>query len=435
MQQVKHKLEAPSSPTGIVTRLQKWILAPPTQAGDFVERQQIRLLTIILFIFAPLTAAGILSSLNREGGVTLFQWTLFVGSTIGYLLSRTKYYRWGAWFVLTIFAAAPFLTVLYRLEYYQQNFLSVFAWIIIAFLLGSILLSLPEMVSFVLFTSLAMIMLATFHASIVFTDLISSIGFVISSGLLTVLVMRHRNQIEAYRLDELQRQQTSLEKLNQELESLLFIISHDLKEPLRGIENFSDILNLRYEQALDKRGQDYLARVSKASVRMRHLIEDILSLSRIRNAELKTKEMYGDQIVQKALDQLRPQLEAAKGAVQVGENLPMLRLHEMYGVQALCNLISNAIKYSMNGAPPQIEIEDYQGIGFVVRDRGMGVPADQRERIFELFQRGVDREVEGTGAGLAIVRQIARQHGGAAWMQPREGGGSEFIVTFAPAAD
>ena len=74
--------------------------------------------------------------------------------------------------------------------------------------------------------------------------------------------------------------------------------------------------------------------------------------------------------------------------------------------------------------------DDPKEAGIVVKDRGPGVPAEYRERIFELFQRAVGHEVEGTGGGLAIVRSVADRHGGHAWMRPREGGGSEFIITF-----
>ena len=69
-------------------------------------------------------------------------------------------------------------------------------------------------------------------------------------------------------------------------------------------------------------------------------------------------------------------------------------------------------------------------MGLIVCDRGPGVAPEHADRIFQLFQRAVGREVEGTGAGLAIVRQVAERHGGRAWVQPREGGGSEFVLTF-----
>jgi len=77
-----------------------------------------------------------------------------------------------------------------------------------------------------------------------------------------------------------------------------------------------------------------------------------------------------------------------------------------------------------------MDLEGTELLGVVVRDRGPGVAPGQRDRIFELFRRAVGREIEGTGAGLAIVRQVAERHGGRAWVEPREGGGSDFIISF-----
>lgn len=101
------------------------------------------------------------------------------------------------------------------------------------------------------------------------------------------------------------------------------------------------------------------------------------------------------------------------------------------------NLIANALKFHLAGTVPDIEIAPFhltEGMipltGIVVRDRGIGVEPDQAQRIFQLFQQAVGREVSGTGAGLAIVQQIAHLHGGRAWVQPREGGGSEFVLLF-----
>jgi signal transduction histidine kinase len=108
-----------------------------------------------------------------------------------------------------------------------------------------------------------------------------------------------------------------------------------------------------------------------------------------------------------------------------------------WATQAIYNLIANALKFSREGEAPDVEVAPYRpegpgrnAVGIVVRDRGPGIAPEHTERIFQLFQRAVGREVEGTGAGLAIVRQIAERHGGSAWVEPRQGGGSEFIITF-----
>ena len=121
----------------------------------------------------------------------------------------------------------------------------------------------------------------------------------------------------------------------------------------------------------------------------------------------------------------------------VEEGLPRIRADRRWATQAVQNLVSNALKYTVEGVPPHVEIGGFrgpEGVGLVVRDRGMGVPPDYAERIFQLFQRAVSRKIEGTGAGLAIVKRVAERHGGRAWVLPREGGGSEFFITFGPGA-
>ncbi|HEU5406478.1 MAG TPA: ATP-binding protein, partial [Nitrospira sp.] len=125
-------------------------------------------------------------------------------------------------------------------------------------------------------------------------------------------------------------------------------------------------------------------------------------------------------------------------AVQIVYPLPRLRVNRMWATQGLYNLLANAMKFTRDGHPPDIEIASYEApastipvAGVVVKDRGPGVPTRHAERIFMLFQRAVGRNVEGTGAGLTIVRQVAERHGGRAWVQPRAGGGSEFVITFA----
>lgn len=111
----------------------------------------------------------------------------------------------------------------------------------------------------------------------------------------------------------------------------------------------------------------------------------------------------------------------------------MLNLDRMWATEAVAHLISNALKFTQPGERPEIAIEPYdgpEGQGIVVRDRGPGIPVEMGDRIFELFERGVGSAIDGTGAGLAIVRLIARRHGGDAWGRPRSGGGAEFVVVF-----
>ena len=227
-------------------------------------------------------------------------------------------------------------------------------------------------------------------------------------------------------------------KKNKDLETLLYVTSHDLKEPLRAIESFSVLLQERYASRLDEKGQDFLRRIVRATQRLDQLLTDILDLSRAQRMEPPVDEIDAHQLVQEVLRRLESRIKESGATITVCTPLPRLRVNTTWAVQGIYNLVANALKFVADGRPPDIEIAPHTEIdaegtecsGLVIRDRGPGVPSDQRERIFELFRRAVGREIEGTGAGLAIVRQVAERHGGRAWVLPREGGGSHFFITF-----
>ena len=174
---------------------------------------------------------------------------------------------------------------------------------------------------------------------------------------------------------------------------------------------------------------------------MDQLMTDLLALSRVQRMDQPTDEVEGAEIVEEALRRLDDKIKETGARVQVIPPLPRFKANSVWATQGVYNLLTNAIKFTAPTETPDIEIAAYQPagaepaeVGLVVRDRGPGVASDYADRIFELFQRAVGREVEGTGAGLAIVRQVAERHGGRAWVQARAGGGSEFILTFGPAA-
>jgi signal transduction histidine kinase len=237
------------------------------------------------------------------------------------------------------------------------------------------------------------------------------------------------------------RAEAEIAAKNRDLETLLYVTSHDLREPLRAIENFSRIVNDRYGNRLDDKGQDFLRRVIQGAQRLNRLLEDILTLSRSQRMGVPSEIVDGETIVLEALKRLEARISATNAKITLATDFQGLRVDKVWATQAIYNLIANALKFIRNGEPPEVEIAPHHAgpasrvAGIVVRDRGPGVPLEHAERVFQLFQRAVGREIEGTGAGLAIVRQIAERHGGNAWVEPREGGGSEFFITFAPAQD
>lgn len=229
------------------------------------------------------------------------------------------------------------------------------------------------------------------------------------------------------------RAEVEITQTNRDLQTLLYVTSHDLREPLRAIESFSRMVHDRYADRLDENGQDFLRRVVRAVQRMNRLLDDVLTLSRAQRIERPIEAVEAEACVREALRRLEARIQETGAKVLVTTDLPRLRVDSIWATQAVYNLIANALKFTRPGEPPEVEIAGYQvndETGIVVRDRGPGVAPEHAERIFGLFQRAVGREVEGTGAGLAIVRQVAERHEGRAWVQPREGGGSEFVITF-----
>jgi len=244
-------------------------------------------------------------------------------------------------------------------------------------------------------------------------------------------------------ITERRRSESMLIRKNKDLETLLYVTSHDLKEPLRAIESFSLLIQERYADRLDDKGRDFLMRIVRATQRLDQLLTDILNLSRAQRMDPPVEDVEAELLVQEVLRRLESRIKDSRARIVLRSPLPRLRVNRTWAIQGIYNLVANALKFCRPGEPPEIEILSYREeerdgkriLGLIVRDRGLGVASDQRDRIFELFRRAVGREVEGTGAGLAIVRQVAERHGGRAWVEPREGGGSEFFITFGPEQD
>lgn len=232
---------------------------------------------------------------------------------------------------------------------------------------------------------------------------------------------------------KLKQAEAMIQERNHDLETLLHVTSHDLREPLRSIESFSKMTRERYAASLDDTGIDYLDRVIRAAGRMNGLIDDIMRLSKARRAKVTPEPVEAMALIDEVRGRLEQRLHDSGGQISVAPDLPDLVVDRSWATQALFNLVANALKFHAPGEAPAVTISGYDGdgqVGLIVADRGPGVDPEHRERIFELFQRAVGREVEGSGAGLAIVHQVAVRHGGRAWVQPREGGGSEFVITF-----
>jgi signal transduction histidine kinase len=209
-------------------------------------------------------------------------------------------------------------------------------------------------------------------------------------------------------------------------------VSHELKTPLTSIRLYAELL-LSGRQSDEERRREYLRTMMSEIDRLWRLIDNVLSFSGRGRGKFKTEPVLLSGIAEETVAQLEPQLEKQGFAVSFAASGDLPVLGDMEALkQVVLNLISNAEKYSGDGR--EIKVECGARGGFVrvdVSDRGIGVPPEMSERIFQEFFRGDDSlssPHSGTGLGLSIARGIARRHGGDVIYSPREGGGSVFSL-------
>lgn len=229
-----------------------------------------------------------------------------------------------------------------------------------------------------------------------------------------------------------------IEIANRDLKMLLYVTSHDLREPLRTVQSFSKLAMEQLPEGAEQ-ARMLMERTISGAERMNQLIEDVLMLAKARQSSEPTESVSLKELAIEVTKMLAMRIRESGGEVLIDDHLPTLKVDRRWTQQAIFNLVGNALKFTREGESPTVEVRSYEPAddelhqeGIVVSDRGLGIPDAQVERIFELFQRAVGREYEGTGAGLAIVRQVAERHDGAVWYRPRPGGGSEFVLTFGP---
>ncbi|MEX1194153.1 MAG: ATP-binding protein [Dehalococcoidia bacterium] len=255
-----------------------------------------------------------------------------------------------------------------------------------------------------------------------------------SRGRITGASTIGRDISERKRTEEALAEKTlELERSNAELEDFTHVVSHDLKEPLRGIEAFSGFLSEDYADGLDQRGQGYLTVLQDSAVRMRDLIDDLLQLSRIGRVKPQYATVSAASLVSEVADAMQFSLKEKGVDLRILEHLPTLFCDPVRIRQVLENLISNAIKY--NDKPhPIVEIAcsvEPDAYTFSVRDNGPGIDSRYHEKIFRIFQRLVLRdEHEGTGVGLTICKKIVEGCGGKIWVESDgPGHGSTFLFS------
>jgi light-regulated signal transduction histidine kinase (bacteriophytochrome) len=214
------------------------------------------------------------------------------------------------------------------------------------------------------------------------------------------------------------------------LQQFAYVASHDLQEPLRTITSFTQLLAARYRGKLDEDADEFISYIVSSSRRMSDLINGLLALVRLRKAGKPLTPVSLDKLLSDALTSLQAAIHES-GAVVDADPLPTLAVDALQFTQLFQNLIGNAIKYCGPQAPV-VKISARRSSSewlFSVKDNGQGFDPQYAERIFGLFQRLQNREVDGTGMGLSISRRIVERHGGKIWAESQPGAGSTFYVS------
>ena len=231
--------------------------------------------------------------------------------------------------------------------------------------------------------------------------------------------------------EELKERVKNLKLSNEELEQFAYIASHDLQEPLRSVASFTQLLQKRYKDKLDKEANEFIQFIVDGATKMHDLITDLLLFSRIGTRVKPFAETDMNLILKEVLDSLTQSIKETKAEITY-DHLPTIKADDSQMKQLLQNLISNAIKFHGDDTP-HIHITGKKKTNewvFSVKDNGIGIDPNYFDKIFIIFQRlHKTAEYRGTGIGLAVCKKIAQRHGGKIWVTSKLGKGATFYFT------
>lgn len=251
-------------------------------------------------------------------------------------------------------------------------------------------------------------------------------------NLIVGIVLRQAEELESINFE--------LHRSNEELDSFAYIASHDLKEPLRGINNYATFLMEDYAEALNDDGVAKLQTLVRLTQRMEDLVNSLLHTSQLGRAALIRQTINLDELVQEVIATLKIARPDSGIEFRIPQPLPLIKCDFIQMNELFTNLISNAMKYN-DKAEKWIEI-GFKAVEeenppapytFYVRDNGIGIPHQHSEKIFQIFRRlhGRDEFEGGSGVGLTIARKIVERHGGRIWIESIHTQGTTFYFTLA----
>lgn len=242
------------------------------------------------------------------------------------------------------------------------------------------------------------------------------------------------SQIIEYTLDISRRKELEdiLRDNADKIKLFAYSVSHDLKSPLIGINGLTNLLHKQYSDILDEKGRKYCDQILKASENALSLVEEINVFIKTKEAPVTFESVSPKEILQTIRNEFDPLLHTRRIEWSEQEDIPGVTADRLSLLRVFRNLVDNALKY---GGEHLSEIaigheESGEYHTFFVADNGAGIAREDCEKIFELFQRhSTSRNIEGTGLGLGIVKEIAVKHGGKVWAEPGRSGGATFYIS------
>ncbi|HEY3418924.1 MAG TPA: ASKHA domain-containing protein [Methanomassiliicoccales archaeon] len=265
------------------------------------------------------------------------------------------------------------------------------------------------------------------HIIDIYLAVASLIGAVLQRGLNEEELRSHRTELTKL----VEERTTELERSNTELQQFAYVASHDLQEPLRMVTAYLNLLESRYGDKLDGEAKRFLDFAVEGGLRARDLVNDLLEFSRVDTKGKPPMEVDMEKVMSEVRDNLSVRIDEDR-ALLLQDSLPVIKADYSQMVQVMQNLVSNGIKFHGKERPEvHISVIDHgSNWCFSVKDNGIGIDPEYKDKLFVLFRRLHTREeYEGTGIGLAISKKIVERHGGKIWFDSEPGKGTEFQFT------
>ncbi|MDD1745544.1 MAG: ATP-binding protein [Candidatus Methanoperedens sp.] len=231
--------------------------------------------------------------------------------------------------------------------------------------------------------------------------------------------------------EKLKQTMAEFARSNSELELFAYVASHDLQEPLRMVTSFTQLLEKRYKNKLDKDADEFIEFILDGATRMQSMINDLLQYSRVGTRGKPFKLTDFESVFGQSLVNLKIAIDE-NNAIITHDPLPTLMADSTQMIEVFQNLISNAIKFRSKESP-QVHVSALKKRNdwvFSVRDNGIGIAPEFFDKLFILFQRLHSRsEYPGTGIGLAVCKKIVERHGGKIWVESEPDKGSTFYFS------